>query len=72
MKIYISFGQSHVHRVNGKVLDKDSLAEIVCDTHEHGRAIAFELFGDKFFTSYGEEGIKDRLQWFPRGIIRVN
>jgi predicted RNA-binding protein with PUA domain len=72
MNIYISFGQSHVHRVNGKTLDKDSLAEIVCDTHEHGRAIAYDLFKSKYSTSYSEEEAPKMIHRFPRGIIRVN
>ncbi len=54
MKIYITFGQVHVHRVNGKKFDKDSVAVIDCECHRDGRVKAFEYFGGKFFTSYEE------------------
>ncbi len=70
MKIYISFGQVHTHRVNNQTFDCDCLAEIECDSHEHGRNLAFEFFDDKFFTSYEEKDLD--LEWFSRGIIRVN
>jgi len=68
-KFYISFGQIHVHSVNGKTFDKDSLAEIEAETHGEARDIAFSLFGDKFFTSYTEKSLN--LEYFPRGIIPV-
>lgn len=70
MKIYISFGQIHEHDVNGVTFDKDCLAEIECNNHEHGREIAFDLFGDKWFTSY--EDINEVIRYFPRGPIKAN
>lgn len=72
MKIYITFGQVHTHRVNGITFDRDVVAEIECDNHEHGRDIAFELFDGEFMTSYDEEQIKENLHYFPRGIMRAN
>lgn len=69
MKIYISFGQSHAHRVNGKTFDCNVLAEIECTTHEQGREIAFEPFGDKFGTSYNEDKLQDIIGYFPRGAM---
>jgi hypothetical protein len=72
MKIYISFGQTHVHSVNGKKFDKDCLAEIECSDYEDGRKKAFEYFGPKFFTSYTKEQVDgNRLSFFPRGVIPV-
>ena len=70
MKVYITFGQNHVHRVNGITLDKDSIAVIDASTHNDGRDIAFDLFGQKFATSY--ENVDDILQYFPRGLIELN
>ena len=72
MKIYITFGQDHIHKVNGITFDRNSVAEIGCKDYGQGREIAFELFGDKFFTSYNEEKITPELMsHFPRGIIKV-
>lgn len=72
MKIYITFGQSHTHRVNGKTLDCNSIACIDAENEAMGRKRAFELFGNKFATSYTESRIdSDFLKYFPRGIIGV-
>ena len=71
MKIYITFGQVHVHRVNNKTFDRDCVAVIECNSHEHGRELAFEFFDDKFFTSY--EDVEDaELHYYPRGLIEAN
>ena len=74
MKIYISFGQVHTHKINNTTFDCDCLAAITCDNHEKGRQKAFEYFGDQFFTSYDADKIKDPefMSWFPRGILEVN
>lgn len=74
-KTYITFGQVHTHSVGGKTLDKDSVAVINHTDEECGRAIAFELFGPEFFTSYTDEQweeASDILEYFPRGLIEVN
>jgi len=72
MKTYVTFGQAHVHKVHGKTFDKDSVAVINCSDKKTGRDKAFELFGDKFFTTYYEDAFgKDSLKYFPRGLINV-
>ncbi len=68
MKIYITFGQIHIHKINHKTFDKDSVAVLDCKDHAQGREIAFNLFGDKFFTTYTDE---PDIKYFPRGIIEV-
>lgn len=72
-KILITFGQQHTHRVNGITFDCDSVAVIEAENHKEGREKAFELFGDKFFTSYLEETFqrKHLIVYFPRGLINV-
>ena len=71
-KTYVTFGQCHVHRVNGKTFDCDSVAVIESKGPREGRGKAFELFGDKFFTTYSEEfWDESNLEWFPRGLINV-
>lgn len=71
MKIYVSFGQIHVHSVNGKTFDKNVLAEISCSSMEEGRDKAFEYFGDKFGTTYDEKSALSNLHYFPNGILPV-
>ncbi len=69
MKMYISFGQDHAHRVNNKTFDCDSICEIKCADHADGRKKAFEAFGPEFMTDYPESKINEIMQYFPRGII---
>ncbi len=70
MKIYITFGQIHVHSVNGRTFDKDCVAVINAKSENEGRKLAFEYFGDKWFTSYTDL-ISCDLKYFPRGLIYV-
>ena len=71
-KHFVTFGQIHTHRINGITLDCDCVAEYEASNYEEGREKAFELFGTKFFTDYhGKFPIED-LQYFPRGIIKID
>ena len=71
----VTFGQTHVHSINGKTFDKDCVAKIKCEDYDDGRAKAWYHFGSKFcFTYYGDELAKcddEFMQFFPRGIISV-
>ena len=72
MKIYVTFGQEHIHKINNKVFDKDCVAMIEVDNYAAGREKAFELFGKKFFTTHREEQVTEKLlSFYPRGIISV-
>ncbi len=75
MKVYITFGQEHIHRVNGEVFDKDCVAVIHAKDHAAAREVAVELFGLKFCTSYDDSNDKDWWEksshYFPRGLIEV-
>lgn len=71
-KTYVTFGQDHAHSVNGKTFDKDCVAVINCNDAAHGRQLAFEFFGGKFFTAYTKGDIDDLMQFYPRGYIEVN
>jgi len=67
MKTFVTFGQSHVHKINGKIFDKDCVAVVGGD-----REKVFEIFGDKFCFEYPEEHWdEDKLKYFPRGYIEV-
>lgn len=72
MRVFVTFGQVHLHVINGQVFDKDCIAVIDCEDHAEGRAKAFELFGRKFCVTYGEEfDMHKILDRFPRGLINV-
>ena len=69
---FVTFGQIHTHRVNGRTFDCDCVAVIECTDAEDGRRKAFEYFGQKFcFTYYEEQFDHDSLRYFPRGLIHV-
>ena len=72
MKIYVTFGQTHTHSVNGKIFDKDCIAVIEAIDMNEGRQKTFEYFGDKFFTTYKREQLSPAtIAFFPRGFIEV-
>lgn len=71
MKTYVTFGQDHIHNVNGKIFDKDCVAAIECNNAAEGRKRAFELFGAKFCFEYPEEHFNLNMKYFPRGIIEA-
>lgn len=67
---YVTFGQIHTHSVNGKTLDKDTVAVFKAADATDGREKAFKYFGDKFFTNYhGEQWDEDSLLYFPKGYV---
>ena len=63
---YFTFGQTHVHSVNGRTFDKDDVAKI---TAPDPRKVMFEYFGPKWAFEYTpEEMTAARLDHFPKGI----
>ena len=64
-KTYITFGQVHVHSINGKTFDKDCVAEVDLPEKE-----AREIFHPKFCFSYTDLSKLD-MSFFPRGIIQL-
>lgn len=72
MKVYITFGQSHVHSISGKTFDKDCIAVIECKDYKHGRQKAFEYFDGVFHNCYEKHELTDEmLSFFSRGIIEI-
>ena len=72
MKTYVTFGQTHIHKIGGKIFDKDCVAVINSAGAEEGRDKAFELFGPKFCFEYPEEHFNhESMHYFPRGLIEV-
>lgn len=68
MKFYITFGQIHVHSINGKTLDKNCVAEIEADNKSEAREKANNYF-NKIYHNLTEE-IPD-MSFYPRGIIKI-
>lgn len=67
---YITFGQSHVHRVNGKTFDCDTVALIKADSEMEARKEAFSLFDNKWCTSYNDlESV--HMEYYSRGVVEV-
>lgn len=68
MKTFVTFGQEHIHILDGVVYDKDCVAVVNGD-----RERVFELFGPKFCFEYPEEYWNDsKMEYFPRGYIEVD
>jgi hypothetical protein len=71
-KHYVTFGQTHIHKVNDKTLDCDSIAVYYADSYKEGREKAFKFFGDKFFTDYHDKEFNENnLEYFPRGYVYI-
>lgn len=70
-KHYVTFGQKHIHSINGKTLDKDTVAVYEAENYVEGRNKAFEYFGDKFFTDYHDTqwNEEELLHYFPKGYV---
>lgn len=72
MKTYITFGQSHIHRIGDKIFDKDCVAVIESNSQKEGRDKAFELFGPKFcFEYFDTEWDEKSMKYYPRGYMEV-
>lgn len=71
-RVMITFGQAHVHRVNGKTFDRDCVAIVEGETVYDADKLAFELFKDKFHQRILEEAWdEDDMKYYPRGYIEV-
>lgn len=46
---YFTFGQTHVHSINGRTFDKDTIVKI---TAEDPRQVMFDTFGPKWAMEY--------------------
>lgn len=55
-KYYVTFGQSHSHTIDGKLLHKDVVARYDADSYAEDRERAWEMFGPKLcFCYFGDE-----------------
>lgn len=63
---YFTFGQAHIHSVDGFTYDKDVVVKV---TAQHPRAVMFEWFGNKWAFEYSKQ---PNLAYFPRGVKEIN
>ena len=70
-KFYITFGQVHVHSVNGKTFDKDSLCENEAESNREAHDRAMDVFNGVFHHCKGEDQLEKLLPYYPRGIIKL-
>lgn len=71
MKVYVTFGQSHIHDIAGKIFDKNCVAMIECENETDGRNIANDVFDRKWCWLYTNES-DITLVYYPRGIIKLH
>lgn len=64
-KFFVSFGQVHAHRINGKTFDCDVLMELIEPDYDAAYQRACSLTDGAFATVYTEEKAKDIMSYFP-------
>lgn len=62
---YFTFGQGHVHSVNGMTFDKDIVVKI---TAEDPRQVMVDTFGQRWSMEYDEDPGRE---FFPRGVYEL-
>lgn len=67
-RFYITLGQSHVHRINGKTLDKDCVVEISAPDYREAHSKAMRIFGGRFHNCYYDP---PDMKYFPKGIVSI-
>ena len=69
----VTFGQAHIHKVNGKIFDKDCVALIKAESYDAMRRLAHDLFDNVFCTTYTEAEYDQggMSNYYPRGKIEV-
>lgn len=78
MKLFITFGQVHVHSINGLTLDKDCIAEFEFGDIDKAKARneVMKLIGPMWHNAYDETEFdqkcyKGLMDYFPRGVVKV-
>lgn len=68
MKFYISFGQIHIHLINGHAIDKDCLVELEAGSRLEARMRTMVWFKGIYHNVYDK--LPD-MSFFPRGVIKL-
>tara|TARA_R110000851_G_scaffold78000_5_gene172088 strand:+ start:22781 stop:23020 length:240 start_codon:yes stop_codon:yes gene_type:complete len=72
-KHYVTFGQKHTHSINGKTLDKDTVAVFEVEYASEGTEKAFDTFNGEFCSDYFDEEWNEKdLEYFPKGYVQLD
>lgn len=66
---WITFGQSHIHKIDGNLINKDCVVEIQAEDAGQAHNKAIEIFGGLW--AFVKEFEPD-MSYYPRGIIKLN
>ena len=72
MKFYISFGQTHAHRIDGRTYDCDSLMLVEAPGELVARIGLNQLLAGKWCGLYQEAELPDMLRYYRRGVINAD
>lgn len=67
-RFYLTFGQAHVHQVNGRTWDHDVICAIEAPDMAAARATAFATFRSKWAFLYTEEDLQRIVEYYPNGV----
>lgn len=72
-KHYVTLGQIHIHNIDGKIIDKDTVVRFDASSAEEGRERAVRLFGTRFSTDYHDKDWKEsKMKFFPKGYVDID
>lgn len=73
-QFYVTFGQAHVHSINGKTFDKDCVGVIEAETYEVATDLVRELTGNRYHDLDVIEKMSAQTmdKYYPRGFIGIN
>jgi len=69
VKFYISFGQSHAHRVGNHTYDCDSLMLVEAPDEISARIGMNTQISNRWCGIYAEDKLPEVIGYFPRGVI---
>ena len=70
MQTYMTFGQGHTHKLNGKTVDKDTVLVIEAESENAARKWFVENFNDKFCSTYPRERWNAQIaSYYPGGYV---
>lgn len=67
---YITFGQVHAHRIDGKTYDCDAVMLVKADNEITARLYVNALTGGKWAGIYTENDVQ--MHYYPRGVLNAD
>jgi hypothetical protein len=68
---YFTFGQNHLHRVNGKTFDCDCVVKISAENAKACRDKMFDVFGRRWSMQYDDMPQEMLDKYYPRGLFEI-